>query len=115
MAEDAGPEDPSRGALRTDRQPHPQHRQRHVHRSRLVFPDAVAERLPWLPAFGALQPHARLHGIAIRHWDGHWFGADRLWGDAFPHYWSTLTAVPLPRLPAALCTDATDRLANDRD
>ncbi|GGL61445.1 hypothetical protein GCM10010129_01250 [Streptomyces fumigatiscleroticus] len=22
--------------------------------------------------------HARLHGIAIRHWDGYWFGADRL-------------------------------------
>ncbi|MEU6352489.1 hypothetical protein ABZ896_24720 [Streptomyces sp. NPDC047072] len=76
-----------------------------------VFLDAVAERLPWLLAFGGPQPHARLHGIAIRHWDGFWFGADRLWGDVFPHYWSALTAVTLRRLPAALRTAATDRLA----
>ncbi len=76
-----------------------------------VFLDAVAERLPWLLAFGGPQPHARLHGIAIRHWDGYWFGANRLWGDVSPHYWSTLTAVTLLRLPATLRTDATDRLA----
>ncbi|MDT7840253.1 glycoside hydrolase family protein [Streptomyces justiciae] len=76
-----------------------------------VLLDAVAERLPWLLAFGGPQPHARLHGIAIRHWDGFWFGADRLWGDVFPHYWSTLTATTLRRLPAALRTPGTERLA----
>ncbi|MBR8639203.1 hypothetical protein KEF29_07375 [Streptomyces tuirus] len=76
-----------------------------------LFHDAIAERLPWLLAFGGPQPHARLHGIAIRHWDGYWFGANRLWGDVFPHYWSALTAVTLLRLPATLRTDDTDRLA----
>ncbi|MEU0390155.1 hypothetical protein [Streptomyces chartreusis] len=76
-----------------------------------VFQDAAAERLPWLLAFGGPQPHARLHGVAIRHWDGYWFGAHRLWGDVFPHYWSALTAVTLLRLPAALRTPDTNRLA----
>ncbi|MGP4006110.1 hypothetical protein [Streptomyces sp. 4N124] len=76
-----------------------------------AFHDAVAERLPWLLAFGGPQPHARLHGVAIRHWDGFWFGADRLWGDVFPHYWSSLTAATLLRLPTDLRTDRTDRLA----
>ncbi|WP_198547401.1 hypothetical protein [Streptomyces jeddahensis] len=76
-----------------------------------VFHDAIAERLPWLLAFGGPQPHARLHGVAIRHWDGFWFGADRLWGDVFPHYWSTLTAATLLRLPDTLRTAHTDRLA----
>jgi hypothetical protein len=76
-----------------------------------AFHDAVEERLPWLLAFGGPQPHARLHGVAIRHWDGYWFGAHRLWGDVFPHYWSTLTAVTLLRLPATLRTSDTDRLA----
>ncbi|WP_322501603.1 hypothetical protein TR631_30290 [Streptomyces rochei] len=59
----------------------------------------------------APRPHARLHGIAIRHWDGYWFGENRLWGDVFPHYWSTLTATTLLRLPATLRTPDTDRLA----
>lgn len=76
-----------------------------------AFLDAAAERLPWLLAFGGPQPHVRLHGIAIRHWDGYWFGAHRLWGDVFPHYWSTLTATTLLRLPPALRTPETDRLA----
>ncbi|WP_210953489.1 hypothetical protein [Streptomyces sp. RT42] len=76
-----------------------------------VFHDAIEERLPWLLAFGGPQPHARLHGIAISHWDGYWFGENRLWGDVFPHYWSTLTATTLLRLPATLRTPDTDRLA----
>ncbi|MFD0319067.1 hypothetical protein [Streptomyces flavalbus] len=76
-----------------------------------LFHDAVEERLPWLLAFGGPQPHARLHGIAIRHWDGYWFGENRLWGDVFPHYWSVLTATSLLRLPTTLRTADTDRLA----
>lgn len=32
-----------------------------------------------------------LHDIAIRHWDGFWFGRLKLWGETFPHYWSALT------------------------
>ena len=30
--------------------------------------------------------------MPIRHWDGYWFGRERLWGDVFPHYWSVLSA-----------------------
>ncbi|MGW0786559.1 hypothetical protein [Streptomyces sp. NPDC002913] len=76
-----------------------------------VFHRAVEERLPWLLAFSGPQPHVRLHGTAIRHWDGYWFGADRLWGDVFPHHWSALTACTLLRLPGDLRTEETDRLA----
>ncbi|MQM26029.1 hypothetical protein GFD30_10670 [Glycomyces sp. NEAU-7082] len=77
-----------------------------------VFHDGIAERLPWLLAFGGPQPHARLHHVAIRHWDGYWFGIERLWGDVFPHYWSTLTAATLLRLPEDLRTTETDRIAD---
>jgi hypothetical protein len=76
-----------------------------------VFHDAIAERLPWLLAFGGPQPHARLHGVAIRHWDGYWFGIERLWGDVFPHHWSALTAATLRRLPEGLRAAETDHVA----
>lgn len=76
-----------------------------------VFLDALRVRLPWLLAFGGPQPHVRLNGIAIRHWDGYWFGIDRLWGDIFPHYWSALTATALLRLPIELRSAETDALA----
>lgn len=75
------------------------------------FLKAIAERLPWLLAFGGPQPHARLQGVAIRHWDGYWFGTRRQWGDIFPHYWSALTATVLLRLPASIRTQATEELA----
>lgn len=74
--------------------------------------DAIRIRLPWLLAFSGPQPHARLHGVAIRHWDGYWFGQRRQWGDVFPHYWSALTAGVLLRLPEQLRTAANDRLAD---
>ena len=48
-----------------------------------------------LPAMGALngtQPSYRMHQIAIRHWDGYWFGKRQTYGDVFPHYWSCITA-----------------------
>ena len=61
--------------------------------------DAIVARLPWLLAFGGRQPHVRMRDIAIRHWDGYWFGRERLWGDVFPHHWSALTANVLMLLP----------------
>lgn len=70
--------------------------------------EAIRERLPWLLAFSGVQPHARLHGVAIRHWDGYWFGQRRQWGDVFPHYWSALTATVLLRLPESLRSAGTD-------
>jgi hypothetical protein len=48
-----------------------------------------------LVQFGGLQPDYHLHDVAIRHWDGYWFGKDRMWGDVFPHYWSTLTGLAM--------------------
>lgn len=49
--------------------------------------------LALLELFNGRQPDHHLHDVAIRHWDGYWFGKYQLWGDTFPHYWSTLTAV----------------------
>jgi hypothetical protein len=59
----------------------------------------IAERLPWLRAFAGRQPHSRLRHVAIRHWDGYWFGLSRMWGDTFPHYWTVLDADVFCRLP----------------
>lgn len=75
------------------------------------FLPEIAKRLPWLRAFGGPQPHVRLQDVAIRHWDGYWFGIERLWGDVFPHYWSALTSIVLYRLPAQLRTDEGDAAA----
>lgn len=46
-----------------------------------------------LTAFAGRQPDARLHEVAIRHWDDFWFGKLRVYGDTMPHYWSTINAV----------------------
>lgn len=48
--------------------------------------------MPILEAFNGQQPSFHLNGIAIRHWDGFWFGKYRYWGDTMPHYWSVLSA-----------------------
>ncbi|MBT0771579.1 hypothetical protein KIH74_21755 [Kineosporia sp. J2-2] len=73
----------------------------------LAAPDSPAlhRALAWMRAFGGPQPHVRLHGIGIRHWDGYWFGRDRLWGDTFPHHWSVLTAVALLQNPHRTAAD----------
>lgn len=74
--------------------------------------EAVSKRLDWLLSFSGPQPDCRLYGIGIRHWDGYWFGINRMFGDVFPHHWSTLTATALVRLPEALRTPKTSRLAD---
>ena len=53
--------------------------------------DGARELLPALEAFNGRQPDHHLHEIAIRHWDGFWFGGKQMWGDTFPHYWSAAT------------------------
>lgn len=45
-----------------------------------------------MEAFNGFQPSVHLNDIAIRHWDGFWFGKSEMYGDVFPHYWSTITA-----------------------
>ncbi len=51
------------------------------------------QQLPLLESFGGRQPSYHLNDIAIRHWDGYWFGKDQVWGDTFPHYWSTISGI----------------------
>lgn len=55
--------------------------------------DEIKRQLPVLESFGGFQPSFHMNEIAIRHWDGYWFGKREFWGDNYPHYWSTLTAV----------------------
>ncbi len=35
------------------------------------------------------QPDGRMHGVSVHHWDDFWFGKRRLYGDTYPHYWSS--------------------------
>lgn len=59
--------------------------------------DAAKIQLRSLEAFNGKQPDVHLYEIALRHWDGYWFGKKEFWGDVMPHYWSTLTAVAFQR------------------
>ncbi len=54
--------------------------------------DELRRQLPLVEAFNGFQPSYHLHDIAIRHWDGYWFGKREMFGDTFPHYWSCVTA-----------------------
>lgn len=67
---------------------------------------ALENAVRWLMAFGGPQPHIRLNSVPIRHWDGYWFGREKLWGDVFPHYWSVVTATALSALPDWATTEA---------
>jgi hypothetical protein len=46
-----------------------------------------------LEAFSGQQPDYHLNEIAIRHWDGYWFGKRQIWGDVFPHHWSAINGL----------------------
>lgn len=43
--------------------------------------------------FVGFQPDARMHGASVHHWDNFWFGKRRMYGDTYPHYWSTAGAL----------------------
>ena len=53
--------------------------------------EAGRKQLAVLELFNGMQPDWHLHEVAIRHWDGYWFGKRKLYGDTFPHYWSAQT------------------------
>ena len=53
--------------------------------------DEVKRQMPVLEAFNGFQPSYHLNEISVRHWDGYWFGKHEMFGDTFPHYWSSLT------------------------
>ncbi|KAJ0419615.1 hypothetical protein BJY00DRAFT_302023 [Aspergillus carlsbadensis] len=73
--------------------------------------DAAHGHFDRLEAFSGRQPDHRLHDIGIRHWDGYWFGKDRMWGDSFPHYWSTLTGIAMHHYAKATGDDSYQRRA----
>jgi len=55
---------------------------------------AEAEKqLEVLKLFHARQADYHQFENAIRHWDGYWFGKNRMLGDTYPHYWSALTGI----------------------
>lgn len=56
-----------------------------------TYLSAFQTHLSKLELFNGSQPDYHLHEVAIRHWDGYWFGKKKLYGDTFPHYWSSLT------------------------
>ncbi|KAL4868400.1 hypothetical protein BDV12DRAFT_197276 [Aspergillus spectabilis] len=45
--------------------------------------DAAHGHFDRLKAFSGRQSDCNLHDIATRHWDGYWFGKDRMWGMHF--------------------------------
>ena len=49
------------------------------------------EHLKLLELFNGCQPDYHCSEVALRNWDGYWFGKRRLFGDTFPHYWSGVT------------------------
>lgn len=51
----------------------------------------AGKHLAVLKLFHAKQPDYHQFGNAIRHWDGYWFGKNKMPGDTYPHYWSALT------------------------
>lgn len=53
--------------------------------------ESAQEHLRLLKLFSGVQPDYHLNEVALRHWDGYWFGKEALLGDTLPHYWSVLT------------------------
>lgn len=53
---------------------------------------ACREQLMILEKFNGRQPTHLMHDLAIRHWDGYWFGKRMLYGDTFPHSASVHTS-----------------------
>lgn len=53
--------------------------------------EGAVRQLKVLELFNGEQPDYHMYEVAIRHWDGYWFGKKKLYGDTFPHYWSALT------------------------
>ena len=76
-----------------------------------TFLQEALRHLKVLLLFNGCQPDYHLYETAIRHWDGYWFGKRRLYGDTFPHYWSTLTGVECLRLAGIVKSGAADAAA----
>lgn len=55
------------------------------------YKEASHAQMKILELFNGHQPDYHRYEAAIRHWDGYWFGKDKVFGDTFPHYWSALS------------------------
>lgn len=53
---------------------------------------AAENMMPAVENLCGNQPDYRLNEIPIRHWDCYWFGKRQVFGDTFPHYWTTINA-----------------------
>lgn len=51
-----------------------------------------AKHIDVLERFNGCQPSHYLNDLAIRHWDGYWFGKRMIYGDTFPHSASVHTS-----------------------
>lgn len=58
---------------------------------------AAREQMKLLILFQGMQPDYHFNEVAIRHWDGYWFGKRHMLGDTFPHYWSSLSGLAFER------------------
>ncbi len=57
------------------------------------FLEEAEKQMAVLELFNGEQPDYNQYEVAIRHWDGRWFGKYRNYGDTYPHYWSSLTGM----------------------
>lgn len=57
------------------------------------YKDEAAKQLHVLSLFNGWQPDYHQYQVAVRHWDGKWFGKYECYGDTYPHYWSSLTGM----------------------
>lgn len=57
------------------------------------YQTAAKLQLKSLDLFEGFQPDYHLNEVALRHWDGYWFGKQRMLGDTFPHYWTSLSGL----------------------
>lgn len=58
-----------------------------------IFLEEAEKQMAVLELFNGGQPDYHQYEVAIRHWDGRWFGKYRNYGDTYPHYWSALTGM----------------------
>ena len=73
---------------------------------------AAQKMMPALEALQSHQPSYRMNEIAIRHWDGYWFGKRQTYSDVYPHYWSTITAAAYHRYSQCIA-DSDPKAATD--
>lgn len=69
------------------------------------YREAFLLQLESLDLFEGFQPDYHMNEVAIRHWDGYWFGKKKMLGDTFPHYWTALSGLSFARFEEAFGTD----------